>query len=259
MRKTLLTGILLGVGALAGTSQAAILMFDFGPTAVTGTDRTVSPYHAITASFTDTTWNTVGTGDVSSGSLLLSDNTTATGVSLNLGIASATSSTLGTQPGSTSALGGGTGDGIYSGTRVARDAIFNSSTGLSMQISGLAAGKYDIFYVGRNTNRGTTDAYTQTLRAGVGTTTGDFNFSTFDSSTITYPNGNDRTTWAVGETYAKLQITLAAGNVLNLAFTGTENTSRAFLNAVQIAPVPEPASLGGIALLMITLGCPRRS
>jgi len=66
------------------SASAQVLMLDFGPTAATGTDRTNSPYHTANGAFTDTTWNTLGTADVASG-IVWSDNTAATGISINLG------------------------------------------------------------------------------------------------------------------------------------------------------------------------------
>ncbi len=243
----------------------AVLMFDFGPTSV-GTATTVSPYHAGNPGFTDTTWNTsLGTADVAAGPLLTSDNLSAAAVALNLGrgVVATTTSDLATQPGTSSTLGTALSSDIYGGTTsAARDGIFTSTVPLTLQISGLAAGTYDIYYVGRNTNRGTADNYTQIIFAGVSASAGDFNWGSYSSDTITYGSdaaNSNTTTWVEGQNFAKLSATLGTGEVLNLAFTGGgAEANRGFLNSLQIVAVPEPSGLLLAALSGVLLSLPRR-
>lgn len=258
--KTICAATLVAVSTEA--VQAAAFMLDFGPTSV-GTATTLSPYHAVNPSFTDTVWNSsLGTADVSSG-LLYSDNSPATGVTINLGTGSGTTSILTTAPGSSSALGTGINTGIYGGsTSVARDAIFNSFTSISMQISGLAAGTYDIYYVGRNTNRGLTDNYTQSIFAGSSASAGNFNWSGYNTSMITYGGANTNTSsWVLGQNYAKATVTLGTGNMLNLGFSGTGIETRGFVNALQVVAVPEPSVslLLAAGLFVYILAARRRS
>lgn len=276
------------VGALAliVPASAQVLMLDFGPTAATLTDRASSPYHTATSGFTDTQWNTIGTGDVASG-LKWSNNTNATGISINLGVsaASATTINLGNNPASTNALGTSVKTGIYSGTRAAKDGIFSGTTGQSVavgaEISGLAAGTYDIYITGRNTN----SAFASSMRfyAGKAASSGNFDFNNgFALDTIAYQDNTPSPTppynlsagataqnasWQETGTYAnygKFTISLSAGEVLQLASLGGGGANgefRGFLNSIQIvSSIPEPSSfalLAGAGALMI-VGIRRR-
>lgn len=245
-------------------------MLDFGPTTVTGADLTRSPYHTVAGGgFTDTIWNKVEgapVADVTSG-LLYSNNTAATGVALNFGIGvTSTLVNLATQPTTgNNALGSTVNTGIYSGTSVGKDAIF-SGTGtevrnLGLQVTGLAAGIYEVYMVTRNTN--TNIGYSFTSFAGAGTAGSNFDYvndAGYTSATLTYVNAAAApTTWIedgnTNENYVKLTVTLAAGQALNLAVQGDgTNQTRGFLNAVQIVAVPEPSSalLAFAALIPVT-------
>ncbi len=247
--------------------SAAALMVNFratgGPTLA---NLTNSPLHADQAGFSDTVWNNTGTGDVAADDLLWSDNTTATGVALNLGaVTDSTSSQvvdLSTNPSTANNLGSQTSTGIYTGDSVGKGGIFNgiSSTpekGLGLQITGLGAGTYDIYLSSRNTNS-TTPAYplTYALYAGTSGTAGNFNYSTYDSASITFSGTGDATSaWveagASEDNYAKFTVTLDTDDVLNIAADGT---ARGFLNSMQIIAIPEPSSVvlmicGGITFL----------
>jgi len=152
-----------------------------------------------------------------------------------------------------STLGGIYNTGIYAGTSVGRDAVFlSSSVAIGAQITGLAAGTYDIYVTSRNTTYNT-NAYTQKLSAGAGEAGANFNYSSYLNSTVAYAAAAATpTTWALGESYMKVTVTLAAGQALNLAVIGenTGNPDRGFFNSIQIVSVPEPsmALLGGAAI-----------
>lgn len=256
--------VLGGVTTMGSASHGAALLLDFGPTAI-GSAATVSPYHAVSGS-TETVWNTtLGVDDIVAGALKWSDNTTATGVSINLGVGNATSSTLATAPTSSSALGTAIATNLYgSTTSSARDGIFTNTSGqaaITMQVAGLPAGQYAIYYIGRNTNRGVSDNYTQTMYAAASSSTGDFNYSGYSADVITYgttASNSNITTWVLGQNYAKLNVTLTSGQNLNLAFIGAGVEGRGFVNALQIAPVPEPATTGLALLGAIGLASRRR-
>ncbi|HEY0944177.1 MAG TPA: PEP-CTERM sorting domain-containing protein [Opitutaceae bacterium] len=253
--------------ALATTAHAQVLMLDFGPTSPTGASTTNSPYHtAAGSSFTDGTWNVVGTADVTSG-LLFSNNTAATGVSVNLGKSTTTTIALDSQPATSSALGSPTNTGVYSGTSVGTDGIFSgsntSNNSIGLQIGGLAAGTYDIYVTARNTNTGSdATGNSQTVYLGSSSTSGNFDFGSYGSnaSTLTYPTKSSATlytaSWVEGENYVKLSVTLSAGEFLNLAVDGTAlgsgGDTRGFLNSVQIvstgaSPIPEPSTYAALA------------
>jgi len=246
-------------------------MLDFGPTTVTGTtDQRNSPYHTVAGpGFTDTVWNKVEgapVADVTSG-LRYSDNSLATGVALNFGIGvTSTLVNLATQPTTgNNALGSTVSGGIYSDTSVGRDAIFSGSgtevRNLGLQVTGLAAGIYEVYMVTRNTN--TNIGYSFTSYAGAGTAGSNFDYindAGYSSATLNYVNAAPApTTWIedgnTNENYVKLTVTLAAGQALNLAVQGDgTGQTRGFLNAVQIVAIPEPSSalLAFAALIPVT-------
>lgn len=261
---------LTGVALAASDAAAAVLSLDFGSSS-TGTAAsytTYDPYHAASGDTGNLTWNVRGTSDVTSDVLKWGDDTTATGVRYDLGVTSSTPGNtlvvLGTQPGTNGTLGNIFNTGIYGapagggGTSPARDGVYTSSGGLgvAMQVSGLGAGTYDIYYVGRNTNTNNGDPaypYIQTMFAGTSSSSGNFNYNGYTSDVISYGTTNTQSTnWVKNGTYAKLTMTLAAGQRLNLVFTGaplgtpTNAENRGFLNSLQIVSVPEPASLGAI-------------
>jgi len=269
MKPLILTSCLAAVLGFAATASAQVLMLDFGPTVATGANLTNSPYHTSAGNgFTGTTWNTVGTADVSSG-LLFSNNTAATGVSVNLGTTTTSTVNLAAQPSASNALGTATNTGIYAGNSVGTDGIFSgtgtSNNTIGVQIGGLSAGTYDIYIAARNTNTGqqATNGYAQTVLAGKSASAGNFDFTGYSSETLTYPsNANTAlysSAWVEGENYVKLSITLSAGEFLNIAVDGTNigggGDTRGFLNSLQVvntSVIPEPstyAALGGIAAL----------
>lgn len=261
----------LALPALALSAQAqAVLQLDFGPTTATGDSLQNSPYHIADSSFTGTTWNQVGGTvdsvlDIPAGGLQWSDGTTAAGVALNLGQALANSNTidLATQPGRSTALGAGSNTGVYAGTSVGRDGIFSGAVGdgqrraIGLQITGLSAGIYEIYVTARNTSTAFS-AHDQHIYVGTAAGSGNFGYTAgLSSSTLTYDLGSSFTgSWVEGQNYAKFTVTLAEGEVLNLATDGTNG--RGFLNSVQIVSViPEPSSagllVGGIAIVLAGL------
>jgi hypothetical protein len=151
----ILSAGILGIGV---SSNASLLMLDFGPNTVTGAALTNSPY---VGSSGETTWNKVQLANITSG-LLYADGTAASGISIKLG---RSSSTAGNQhnfvyaaPGSSLLLGGGTFDGVYFGTNsVGRDGITYGTPPVTnlvgASIVGLAAGTYEVYTIGFNANK----------------------------------------------------------------------------------------------------------
>ena len=249
-------------------ANAQVLMFDFGPTLATGGSLTNSPYHTANGSFTNTTWNRVQTADVGSG-LLWSDGTAATVVALNLGAtttATTSSSTLelANIPSNSNALGTTINTGVYTGSSVGKDGIYTGSTGnaraVGFQLSGLAAGTYDIYLTARNTN--TSVAHTQIMFLGASATSGDFvlDGSGMASETLSIAAGTSSATsaWVDNSNYLKMTVVLSSGDVLNLATLGGVAEARGFLNSVQIVAVPEPATWALLAFSLTTVLVLRR-
>ncbi len=256
--------------ALTASASASVLMLDFGPTTPTSA-TTNSPYHTANGSFTNGNWNVLGLSDIASG-LVFSDNSAATGVSVNLGITTTTTVNLASQPGSTSALAAGTSVGVYSGNSVGTDGIFSgnstSGTAVGLQIGGLSAGTYDIYVAARNTNVGTNaGAYTQIVYASAAASGDPFNFSGYSNGTLSYTSASTSeftTSWVQGENYIKLSVSLSSGELLNVAVDGG-GTGRGFINAVQIvqtsSAIPEPSTygaIGGLAVLGLAMAQRRR-
>ncbi|MFH1498736.1 MAG: PEP-CTERM sorting domain-containing protein [Verrucomicrobiota bacterium] len=255
-----------GALAFAIVSSAQVLMLDFGPTTASGASRTNSPYHTADDTFTDTTWNRLGTADVASG-LLWSDGVAATDVSVNLGATTTDGSRtvdLGNTPSNGTGLtGSAMTSGVYADTSPARDGIFTGSSSgniraVGLQISGLSTGTYEIYMTGRNTN--TTGGHVQNFYAGKAASSGDFTFTdteVFAHKSITYFASPTQQNNAWSETtlanYARFSVTITSGDVLQLAAFGGTGDNRGFLNAVQIVnttPIPEPAS----ATLLLGVG-----
>lgn len=198
-------------------AKAQVLMFDFGPTTVTGADQENSPYHTVNESFTGTNWNKIQTADVSS--LIWSDGTSATGVSLNLGATTTFNTTilgLGNTP-TQNALGNASNTDVYAGTSVGTDGIYYGGTNgtryVGFQLGGLAAGTYDVYVTSRNTN--SNNAYDQNLYLGTSETSGDFNVVALAfSDVLSYTNSSDATAeWVQGENYSKFSVTLGSGTI----------------------------------------------
>lgn len=240
----------------AASSASAALLLDFGPTAPTGISLTNSPFHFVTGS-TDTLWNVIGTGDVTS--LLYSDGTPAIGLTLNLGASSAAAVTLidlNNQPDSSLALGSSANQGVYADSSVGRDGIFEGTgtavRSVGFELTGLAPGIYDVYVTTRNTNASTTNgefSMTSFLSAGL---PGNFDHSGagFLSQTLTYPQdaNSSSSEWVQegeeGENYTKFTIIVEEGEALKLAVSGSADTqqTRGFLNSVAVVAVPEPSS-----------------
>ena len=250
--------------------SADTLMLNFrassGPT---GTNLTNSPLHTAVPSFTDTVWNNVNNSDASVGSLDWSDGNEASGVAFVLGTVTDSSvSQLVDLTGSVSSvsnLGNQTSAGIYSGDSIGKGGIFNGTStqpekGLGIQFTGLAAGTYNVYLSGRNTNS-TNPSFplTNSFHIGSGTAGSNFDYSAYESRTISYAGTDNATTaWvaasddATKDNYAKFTITLAEGAALNIAADGS---ARGFLNSIQLVAVPEPSAfallLGAAAILLL--------
>lgn len=245
----------LSAALLPMAASASTLMLDFGPTVATGTSLTNSPYHDRNPSFTDSYWNTIGLADVSTG-LRYSDASVATGVTLTLG-ASLDSATLNfsEKPRNSSALGGSLSSGIYTGTSVGKDGIFTTTTPgannlVGIKVGGLAAGDYEVYFVGINTSLASTHQSPMDFYLAATSDVGTFATAglTPDATTLYTAAGNVE--WTEGASYGKFSISLAAGEYLVLVADGTGIESRGFLNAVQIVQVPEP----GVMALSLMLG-----
>lgn len=268
--------LLAGVAALSLTLPlgAQVLMLDFGgnnPSNLVGSNNTSSPYHTATGSTGDFTWNSSGTSG-SMSSLVWSDGTAATGVattgykfSANQTVTNGT----GWQTGYNGSATGAVNTGIYAQGNAAYDGGMTSSgfaaddRAVGLQITGLAVGTYDVYISGRYTNYAGSTDYTQTFYAGVGASSGNFNFITggyaSDSTTFSADNTSKTSSWvySVGDAatsnYVKHTVSITSlGQTLNIAAQGS-GTFNGLLNTVQIVSIPETSSfalIGGVAGLL---------
>lgn len=248
---------------VAATASAQVIMINFGSTEVPSSQATYNPLNTEVPAFQGNVWNEAGNGSL--GSLLLSDGSTATGVSMEIG-----SSTAGpivnfsAPPQSNNTLTGGSINDFYKDTVTMASVTWNAGSATSnryvgIRLDGLEAGEYTIYQWGRNGNIGTNpmDAY-----AGAGATAGSFDVSAFTPEGIA--NTDTADDWIDTVTYAKQTVTIGAGESLYIAMDGVDSTqSRGFLAGVQIvgANIPEPgvyAAVLGLAALGLVIRRRRR-
>lgn len=268
--------------SLALPLGAQVLMLDLGgnnPSNLVGNNNTSSPYHAATGSTGDFTWNSSGTSG-SMSSLVWSDGTTATGVATTgykFSAAQTVTNGTGWQTSYNGSATGAVNTGIYAQGNAAYDGGMTSTgfatddRAVGLQITGLAVGTYDVYISGRYTNYADSTDYTQTFYAGVGASSGNFNFITggyaSDSTTFSADNTSKTASWvysvgdAASSNYVKLTVSITSLNeVLNIAAQGS-GTFNGFLNTVQIVAIPEPSAfalIGGATGLLFAVGLRRR-
>jgi hypothetical protein len=235
---------------------AQILILDFGPTTTLDADKTNLPYN--TGISSSASFNTITAAAATSG-LTFADGTSDSSLSLTFGggNGSVANFPLGNNPGTgpghvgynPGLTGSGNSTGIYAGTSAARDGFFvttdsggGGQTTLGVSIGGLAAGTYDIFLGGKNTNSGaTSEAFFSTVTSATPATQ---DTSSLIGATVT---NTGTTSFIQGNNYVELTETITAGQSLNIYATGltTSTDERAFLNyaeIVSVATVPEPQS-----------------
>jgi hypothetical protein len=257
---TAIAGFLLIQGVSSLSAQT--LLLDFGPTAVTGGDRLVSPGHAVNAVPSSAlSWNQI-TAD-SSG--LVSSTGASTGVSVNIGQeSSAGSGTINFNfeaTGSTGGAGAATG-ALYAGTKVARDALFSGTAGsaLGVRIDGLSAGDYTLYFTARNTATTLTTNRAERLYLNVGDSASTFAFGGLTSDNYrdvanTNTLSNAGGVFELGVSYNSISFTLLADQSVFIATDGIQiDEARGFLNSVEIvAAIPEPSTyallLGGLCVV----------
>ncbi len=243
-------------------AHAAILMLDFG-TASGVYNGNNSPGHAdgaISNSFT--TWNQIsGAAD---GSV---NDSESNSITYDLGRASTSTNTdtgtavFGSQPTNTSAAAG---SGIW-GTTLTTDAAVDITSSnrrdpVAIQLGGFAAGSYDAYLVAHHAgNLGVP------LQVGFLVSSTDFVsspgsilFSDMTSVAALTPDG-DTSTWGQGTDFYKASFDIEAGDFLyfmvnNPNNDGTGVAHQATISSLQVALIPEPASLallglGGLCLL----------
>jgi len=228
-------------GTTTGDYNVPSLLLDFGPTSVqTLADCLNSPGHAVGGlSDVQTNWNTGLKTDVASG-LIYSDNSPASGVSIDMGRSVSGGSIIDfTDNGfiSTNVLGGSQNSGIYGGNSPVKDGFYGGATGntsaVGVRVNGLSAGTYTVFFAARNTS--TANANPQRVYATNAPTTSTYTFT--NSPSVLENNSSPAVTssFVSGDNCGSMVVTLAAGDSLYIAAAGA-SADRGFLNAVEIVP-----------------------
>jgi hypothetical protein len=250
MLRTLVCAALLSA---VGCAQAASLMLDFGPTTMTGSSVSNSPAHSLGfVPIEETSWNKI---TVDNSALVYSDGSTATGVAVVLGRTDAgvtdTVNFNNKNINSTGLTGSGAGfnAGVYAGTSALKDGIFATGTSavatnaLGLRVDGLPAGEYTVYFAARNSNIGS--SMTEQVFLTNATSASSYAFTNSPSVfQLNAYSGGPTLTFALGDNYNKMVITLGTGDSLYLTCVGTNSTEkRGFLNLVQIVPVTDTPPL----------------
>lgn len=269
-----LVAVCAALSFISSRASAASLLLDFGtgaPTgAATGADGLISPGHQSGGiSSGENTWNYID-ADTKTG-LVFGDNTPS-GVSIITRGETADNTNIidyaaGRGLNLVAVVGSGASPNtIYSDNRPARNAVFtvgvnnSNNAAVGSKITGLAAGTYNIYVTGRNTNNNASAVpqafYLSTAASSLNT----FQFSgagntTEASGSITNTVASlSLTTHSQGVTYAAFEnITLGENESIFLATEGTGGELRGFLNSIEIVLVPEPSAfalLGGSLSLL---------
>jgi len=269
------------LGLLASPSNAASLLLDFGTGNASGfsgvaNDDEVGEIEAektpgYLTHLGEKTYNYGNAATLST--LVYGDGSAATGVTVKIAAEATVGNNTIDFAGTTGLnFSGVTGSAIsvpgsaYSGNSPARQGVFRNGAGsannaaMGVSITGLAAGTYNIFMVGRNTNGGSNDTpanfYLSTVNGGmpssylfdgVGNTTQQTAGATHTSASL------NALTFTAGVTHVEFTVTLTQGQTLLLASEGTGDELRGFINSIEIVQVPEPSaailSFGTIGLL----------
>ncbi len=259
--------------AVAAVSQAGI-MVNFTNT-VERPGSTDTPGQAV-GGITGTAWNNYSDASGAVMSALVDDQNVATSVGVEIGLENGDESDVIDWDDSSNLLphdlgnwfgdeneASTTHDDIYDSN--AQSAVFHNDPGrgIAVRVSGLEAGDYYFYLVGRNTNNNGAhndyDAYD--VFAGVvatgstdDTAVGDLSLggaisnSTGDGSGDGIEDAN-YSTWVDGENYSRVQLSVADGeDAVFFLDPTTPNEDRGFVNLLQITPVPEPTTLALLGL-----------
>jgi len=239
-------GLVIGaILLLTASLSAETLLIDFGATAATSTASTNNPAGVAPSAAAD--WNLVG-GVASASLSFYADGTAATGVSINEGSSATASIVNWTAHPTASNLGTSIVTNDFASGNPAYGAVFDSgASNIGMQVSGLAAGTYNLFVVGVNTNSST--PVSETFFAGdTGSsllTSSSYNFTSLPLSATESNSGISTSTWVAGTDYQELTVTIAnSGDILTLVAEGGGTTA---LNMLEIVAVPEPRTWAELA------------
>tara|TARA_R100000027_G_scaffold67737_2_gene68328 strand:+ start:989 stop:3772 length:2784 start_codon:yes stop_codon:yes gene_type:complete len=222
---------------------AQSVLLDLGPEASTGSvEGFKSPAQQFSSASVGEVWNFVE--PTSSGAPLSGSKGETLGeLVLTYGVETSSDSQIidfTETPNGSSALGAAAGAGVYPSGGPSVDGVFHTvgsdSRGVGLRIDGLAAGRYEIYLTGKNTNAST--AMAMRLYAAAGTTDSSFYFGSSSSVEV----GNALVSrWLGAKNFGRFEVDLTAGESLYLVAAGVGSglEGRGFLNTAEIIRMDE--------------------
>jgi hypothetical protein len=259
---------------VASPLYAASINFDVGTNQGTSTVARGPAYSAdggeATLSDSQTVWTSIAADDTT---LFYTDGSAATGVALNLGLETTTTSQI-LDLNSTGTIGstgssapvGNSGPPSHLDHRMGRDYLRSSTSSLAFgaQVIGLPAGSYYVYVIADNLFSST--VLQMTSYVGVttaGSTTIDYSGFASEIHENNPASHASPTTWLFGDNYARYNLVIQAGDAINIVIDDGLNLStlaatNSILNGIQIVAVPAPAALPGGLFIFAALLMRRR-
>ncbi|QNN22721.1 LamG domain-containing protein [Planctomycetales bacterium ZRK34] len=218
----------------------------------------------------ETLWNQITADDTT---LFYTNGVTATGVAINLGLETNTTSQIldldsaGSivSTGSSAAVGN-SGPPSHLANRMGRDYLRSGTTNLAFgaQVTGLAAGWYSVYIIADN-------PYSSTvlqMNSYVGVTSGSsttVDYSSFTSELLENnpASHSSPSSWLLNDNYARYDLIIEAGDAINIIIddgfnVGSSSATNSILNGIQIIATPTPAALPGGLVIFASMLMRRR-
>jgi hypothetical protein len=256
MKYPIIVGVLVCSMVVCGTTSVAsadAILLNFGASAYSGTNDPAHVSGAVPAG--ETTWNMVA-ADTAAGSVEKSDGSTAAGVSIDIG-RNDTATTGGAAVLWTKTPGYGTysgGSGIFATAlgRTRDSGAENQACGA--RVRGLAPGQYDIYAIVHWAND--LDA----VNFGIGVDSAGVIDEYNDAGMQTFAAGEDPidTSWILNTNYWKAHVTVNSTSDYVVLITGDGVSGNGLIGMEIVSAVPEPCTLGLLALGSAALFLRRR-
>ncbi len=236
---------------LIGGANASTIQLKLGNATYADTNAPAQVVDGVSAGSTWNTLNFSSGGPAVTFPSLLDDAGNATGVAAFTG-----SGEWGTLTNRTDETNGGN-TGIWA-TTLMHDMIHNDGRIMGVDVSGLSAGTYTVYVIGRFNNEGGNQKYIASAAAGTAQTLSAAINAIGPTQTTTGLAADANDAWLITNNYFKFSVTTDVSNPDIIVTWKGDNTDGRW-NGIQIvsAPVPEPASLALLGLSGLLL-LPRR-